>query len=384
VYVPALNGLYRALDEKIGHYRRYSVWRLREVFRAAGLEPVELRWVNFLAIPAWAAFSRGDVDDRRRSGKLPALWDRTVVPFSRFLEDHMRTPDRVERPRRRPEAGVSDRLEARRILVTGGSLGIGLEVSRALARQGHRVIVAAREIEAIDAALDALDGSSHEGVAIDVSNPRGWDDVAARIDGGGRLHGLVTAAGVLGPIGPLNMLPAADLIETIAINLVGTMLALRFALPRLHASGGRAVTFSGGGGTSPLPRYDAYAASKAAVVRLTENVAASGEVEINAVAPGFVATRMHEETLRAGPDAAGQTYYTRTQEQLAQGGFAAAEAAALVCFLLSDDARGITGRLISAQWDPWREDGFRERLRTDDSLATLRRIDDQFFARIVA
>ena len=62
VYVPALNGLYGALDEKIGHYRRYSVWRMREVFREAGIEPVELRWVNFLAIPAWAAFSRGDIE----------------------------------------------------------------------------------------------------------------------------------------------------------------------------------------------------------------------------------------------------------------------------------------------------------------------------------
>jgi SAM-dependent methyltransferase len=92
VYVPALNGLYGALDRKIGHYRRYSVWRLREVFREAGLEPVELRWVNFIAIPAWAAFGRGDVDDRQRSGNLLSLWDRTAVPAGRFLEAHVRIP----------------------------------------------------------------------------------------------------------------------------------------------------------------------------------------------------------------------------------------------------------------------------------------------------
>jgi SAM-dependent methyltransferase len=92
VYVPALNGLYGALDEKVGHYRRYSVWRLGEVFREAGLEPVELRWVNFLAIPAWAAFSRGDVDDRQRSGNLLSLWDRTAVPAARLLEAHVRMP----------------------------------------------------------------------------------------------------------------------------------------------------------------------------------------------------------------------------------------------------------------------------------------------------
>ena len=273
-------------------------------------------------------------------------------------------------------------FEARRILVTGGSLGIGLEVSRELASRGGRLILAARGTEAIEAALDSLEGSGHEGISLDVSDPRAWEEAAVRIDAGGDLHGLATAAGILGPIGALEQLPAAELIETIAVNLVGTMLALQFALPRLRASGGRAVTFSGGGGTSPLPRYDAYASSKAAVVRLTENVAAGGEIEINAVAPGFVATRMHEETLRAGPNAAGQSYYQRTQDQLDKGGFPASEAAELVAFLLSPGAAGITGRLISAQWDPWREEEFRERLRSDSDLAKLRRIDEQFFTRV--
>ncbi|MFZ1994822.1 MAG: SDR family oxidoreductase [Solirubrobacteraceae bacterium] len=272
-------------------------------------------------------------------------------------------------------------LDAHRILVTGGSLGIGLEVSRELARRGARVIVAARGTEAIAAAINGLEGSGHEGISIDVSDPGSWEEAVAAIDSGGRLHGLVTAAGTLGPIGALEQLPVRDLMDTIAINLLGTMLALRFALPRLRAAGGRAVTFSGGGGTSPLPRFDAYAASKAAVVRLTENVAADGGIEINCVAPGFVATRMHESTLEAGPSAVGAAYYERTREQVAQGGFPAAEAAGLVAYLLAEESRGITGRLISAQWDPWRDDAFRDRLKSDPDLARLRRIDDQFFTR---
>ncbi len=104
-------------------------------------------------------------------------------------------------------------------------------------------------------------------------------------------------------------------------------------------AGGRAVTLSGGGGTAPLVRYDAYAASKAGVVRLTENIAADGAIEINCVAPGFVATRMHEGTLAAGPEAAGEAYFAKTREQLAGGGFPAAEAAELVVFLLAAEAR---------------------------------------------
>jgi NAD(P)-dependent dehydrogenase (short-subunit alcohol dehydrogenase family) len=274
---------------------------------------------------------------------------------------------------------MSERLEGRRILVTGGSMGIGLEVSRELARRGARVIVAARGSEAIAGATDGLEGEGHIGIGLDVADPLSWEGAAAEIDAGGPLHGLVTAAGILGPIGPLDQLPVDDLIATISVNVIGTMLSLRFALPRLRVAGGRAVTFSGGGGTSPLPRYDAYATSKAAVVRLTENVAAGGEIEINAVAPGFVATRMHDETLRAGADAVGAAYYERTQRQVREGGFPATEAAELVAFLLSPESRGITGRLISAQWDPWREDGFRARLREGADLAKLRRIDDQFF-----
>ncbi len=275
---------------------------------------------------------------------------------------------------------MSARLDGRRVLVTGGSLGIGLAVSEQLARSGAEVLIAARGAHAIDAALASLDGDRHHGFVLDVSDEDGWRTTFESIDAGGPLHGLVTAAGELGPIGELDQISAAAFSRTIAVNVLGTMLALAYSLPRLRASGGRAVTFSGGGATSPLPRYDAYAASKAAVVRLTENVAASAGVPINSVAPGFVATRIHDGTLSAGADAAGAAYYERTQAQLQDGGFPASEAAELVCFLLSDGADGISGRLLSAQWDRWRDADFQAQLRAQPALGTLRRIDDQFFS----
>ena len=273
-------------------------------------------------------------------------------------------------------------LSGRRVLVTGGSMGIGLEVSRELARRDARVVVAARGADAVNHAVAGLAGSGHHGLILDVSDPAAWESGMEAIDEQGPLHGLVTAAGILGPIGPLDELPPEALLATVAVNLVGTMLALRYSLPRLRATRGRAVTFSGGGGTAPLARYDAYAASKAAVVRLTENVAGSTDIELNSVAPGFVVTRMHDETLRAGPQAAGEAYHERTRAQVAEGGFPAGEAAALVCFLLSDAAAGISGRLLSAQWDQWRDGEFLDRLRADENLATLRRIDGVFFGPI--
>ncbi len=271
-------------------------------------------------------------------------------------------------------------LDGRVVLVTGGSMGIGREVSRQLAHGGARVVIAARGAEAIAETLDGLEGSGHLGLQLDVSDAAAWPAVMEMVDRSGPLEGLVCAAGIIGPVGRFDAVSIDAVTETLAVNLIGTLLALRHAVPRLERSGGRAVAFSGGGATSPLPRYDAYATSKAAVVRLVENIAPTTSVEINCVAPGFVATRMHQATLEAGPESAGAAYYARTREQLAAGGFPPSEAAALVGFLLSDDAAGITGRLLSAQWDPWRDAAFRARLRGDPNLARLRRIDDQQFS----
>jgi NAD(P)-dependent dehydrogenase (short-subunit alcohol dehydrogenase family) len=275
-------------------------------------------------------------------------------------------------------------LAGRRVLVTGGSMGIGRAVCQALAEADASVIVAARGADEVEATVASLPGRPHRGLRLDVASDSAWKEAMPEINTEPRLDGLVTAAGILGPIGRLDEIDPDAFRATIEVNLIGTMLALRYCIPALAAAGGAAVTFSGGGSTSPLPRYDAYAASKAAVVRLTENVARTAEeqgVRINCVAPGFVATRMHAATLAAGAERVGDDYYEKTRRQLDEGGVPARVAAELTCFLLGPEAAGITGKLISAPWDPWRESEFRQRLRTDRDLATLRRIDDQFFGR---
>jgi NAD(P)-dependent dehydrogenase (short-subunit alcohol dehydrogenase family) len=269
-----------------------------------------------------------------------------------------------------------------RILVTGGSMGIGRAVAEELAAHGAELLLVARGEEELEETRSALPGHGHEAAALDVSDEDAWMALASRLQ---RLDGLVAAAGVLEPVGPIGSYEPAEFRRTIEINLLGTLLAIHHCLPALRASRGAVVTFSGGGGTGPLPRYDAYAASKAGVVRLTENLAAElaeDGIRVNAVAPGFVATRMHETTLDAGPEAAGSEYFARTQRDLAAGGVPASEAAELVRLLLDAVAAPFSGRLLSAQWDPWRDAAFRERLAAEPDLATLRRIDDVFFAAV--
>src|SRR3970040_1778389 len=129
----------------------------------------------------------------------------------------------------------------------------------------------------------------------------------------------------------------------------------------------------------PAPRYSAYATSKAAVVRLTECLAdeLNGRgIAVNAIAPGMVATEIHEATLKAGPDKAGQEHFERTQA-VAERGVSMEVPVACVEFLLSPEADGLTGKTIAANFDPWRSEGFRAHLdaivRSD--VYTMRRIN---------
>jgi NAD(P)-dependent dehydrogenase (short-subunit alcohol dehydrogenase family) len=272
-------------------------------------------------------------------------------------------------------------LSGRRVLVTGASRGIGRATASLLAELGATVVAVARDRRGVTECVAALAGGGHGALAMDVSDEDAWRSgpVLETLQG---VDGVVTAAAVLPPVGPIGSYRPRDFWQAMCVNVLGTLLAVNACLDSLEAEHGAVVTFAGGGATSPLPRYDAYATSKAAVVRLTENLGVDLRdrgVRVNAVSPGFVATDIHAATLQAGPRLAGEGYFADTKRQLDTGAASIDRAAELTAFLLGDGAVGITGRVISAQWDPWHEQEFRRRLRDEPDLATLRRIDDHFF-----
>jgi NAD(P)-dependent dehydrogenase (short-subunit alcohol dehydrogenase family) len=121
----------------------------------------------------------------------------------------------------------------------------------------------------------------------------------------------------------------------------------------------------------------AYAASKAAVVRFIETLAhetRAWHIDVNAIAPGALDTRMLDEILSAGPDVLGQAHYEQLLQQKRSGGAPLLKGAELALFLGSAHSDGITGRLISAIWDPWDElPGRIDELSATD-VYTLRRI----------
>jgi 3-oxoacyl-[acyl-carrier protein] reductase len=140
---------------------------------------------------------------------------------------------------------------------------------------------------------------------------------------------------------------------------------------------GKIIQLSGGGATNPLPRLSAYAASKAAIVRFAESLAlevkADG-IDVNSIAPGALNTRMMNQLLSAGPAVVGDAFFARMKRIAEEGGTPLEKGAALTVFLASRASDGITGKLLSAVWDPWDVlSQHRDELERTD-VYTLRRI----------
>jgi NAD(P)-dependent dehydrogenase (short-subunit alcohol dehydrogenase family) len=173
----------------------------------------------------------------------------------------------------------------------------------------------------------------------------------------GPIDVLVNAAGIYGPIGLTWEVDADEWARAVEVNLMGTLHACRAVIPGMVARGsGRIINFSGGGATAPLPRFSAYAATKAAVVRLTETLAeelAEHGVAVNAIAPGAIDTSLQDAVLAAG-DRAGELHdRMRRLRESGEGATPMAVPVALAVFLAGDAAAGLSGRLISAPHDGW-------------------------------
>ena len=279
------------------------------------------------------------------------------------------------------------KLNSKRIIITGGSLGIGFEIAKACAGQGAEVVIAARNQGNLEESLNkikAISEKNHFAYSLDVGDLNAVKGFATWIESEGlEINGLVNCAGIYGPIGRTPNVDMEDFTHAIRTNFLGTVyMCSIISLMLVSSTNKKIVNFSGGGAASPFPNYSAYATSKVAIVRFTENLSRELEEEgfdINCIAPGFVVTRLHQETMDAGPNVAGSAFFENTKKQIHDGGVPPNKASELTVFLLSENADGITGKFLSAPWDPWQEKTFQERLRGDNDLATLRRIDEKFF-----
>ncbi|HTY89106.1 MAG TPA: SDR family oxidoreductase [Candidatus Acidoferrum sp.] len=274
------------------------------------------------------------------------------------------------------------KLKSHSALITGGSQGLGKVIAEHFLQAGANIVICARNEKELSATRDELGkrflSQKVLSQTCDVSSEAQVSDlVGFALRELGSLDVLVLNAGIYGPMGPTETVSLVDWRRAIDINLYGVLLPCRAVIPHFKKAGrGKIVVLSGGGATNPLPNISAYAASKAAAVRLMETLAEELKpfhVDVNAIAPGALATRLVDEVLAAGPEKVGAAFYEKNKQWKEKGATPLELGARLAVYLASRASDGITGKLISAQWDPWeRLHEFKADLNSD--IYTLRRV----------
>ena len=275
-------------------------------------------------------------------------------------------------------------LSGKIAIITGASQGLGLEIAKKFVLCGASLMICARNKKKIENAkkqLIKLTSTKQKilSMVTDVSKEKDVKLIVSdTINKLGGCHILVNNAGIYGPKNNIELINWKDWIKTIEINLYGSILMCRALIKHFKKQGyGKIIQLSGGGATNPLPNLSAYAVSKAAIIRFAETMAEELRgtgIDVNAIAPGALNTRMLDEILKAGPSKVGQSFYERSLKQKKNGGVSLEKGADLAVFLASSKSDGITAKLISAVWDNWKEWPYHIKELNNTDAYTLRRI----------
>ena len=232
------------------------------------------------------------------------------------------------------------KLAGRTALVTGASRGIGSAIARAFVAEGARVAVAGRDGAALQALVAELGDAAHA-VMGDLAAPETPDTlVAATLARFGALDLLVNNAGAIHPARDLADFTPQDWRNVIEVNLVAPAMLARAAIPAMRAAGrGHIINLSSIGGRKGARGRSAYRASKAALINLTESLAAElapFAIQVNCICPGVVDTEGYRELMAS-----------RGLAPVAKA-MRPSEIAEVALFLASDASSAITGTAIDA------------------------------------
>lgn len=240
-------------------------------------------------------------------------------------------------------------LKGKAAIVTGAAQGIGFGIARELARAGCRVVIADRDVQKADAAVEDLKRQGHEAisVALDVTDDASVSACAqASIERFSRIDILVNNAGIhCEKLGQVSKVEHFN--KCFDVNLVGVWRMTQALMPHFKAQGGgRVVNIASINGRKPWVDTPAYSASKAAVINLTQSLATTlgqDHINVNAVCPGGVITAMADFFKEERPNIAQAIIDARLLKRpLLPGDIGAA-----VVFLSSPQAKSITGQSLN-------------------------------------
>jgi len=245
-------------------------------------------------------------------------------------------------------------VEGQRILVTAGAAGIGRAIADMLLENSARVHICDVDEGALNAfaAAHAQAGATRADVASESDVDRLFDEAAGTLGG---LDALINNAGVAGPTGKIEELDPADWRRCIEVDLTGSFLCARKAVPMLKsAGGGSIVNISSVAGKYGYPFRTPYASAKYGIIGLTETLAKElgpSEIRVNAILPGLVKGERIEAVIRARAQETGQTYEETEAKYLEKVSLrrmvSADDIASMILFLLSDAGQNVSGQSIA-------------------------------------
>jgi NAD(P)-dependent dehydrogenase (short-subunit alcohol dehydrogenase family) len=239
--------------------------------------------------------------------------------------------------------------------ITGGGSGIGEAAAKLLARRGARVALAGRTTDQLARVAEGIGGAG--GTAIPVTCDVSDEDsvrsaIATTVEAWGRLDVVVANAGVNGTWAGIEDLAVADFRSTLDINLVGTFITIKYAVPHLRRRGGSVIVTSSVNGTRIFSNSgaSAYSASKAGQVALVKMLAVElgrDKIRVNVICPGAIDTDIGDNTNAENDDVKIPVEYPEGSIPLTGGKPGSAEQVGeLIAFLASDAASHISGTEI--------------------------------------
>lgn len=271
-------------------------------------------------------------------------------------------------------------------IVTGGSRGIGFSIAQKLTSEGAKVVICSRHKSELQDALKVLNQKRvmAYGKVCDVSRTNDCKNLIkfAKM----KLKNidiLVNNAGVYGPVGPLEGNDIYAWEGALKINLMGAVYCSHFVIPIMKKSkGGKIINLCGAGigSSKTMSNFTAYVTSKGAIAAFTEVLAEelkNQNIQVNSISPGAVNTYLNEYLIKQGSKKSGEDIYQQAIRQKKEGGISPLLAAELVVFLASDQSNQISGRLLSAKWNP--PALLKKHKKLTNNMYKLRRIDGELF-----
>jgi len=260
-------------------------------------------------------------------------------------------------------------LKNKTVCITGASRGLGATIAKLFWANGANLILLARSTISLPEAKDRM----VEAFQVDLSDPLQVATFSKKL-ATKKIDILINNAAIQGPIGPFLKNNWLEWQQSMQVNLLAPIALIQTVLPTMiKKNQGKIINISGGGATNSRKNFSAYAVAKTGLIRFSETLAEevkSSNIAVNCIAPGIMQTDMLKTIIAAGKETAGEGEF----DQALANKNTPARAAQLCLHLAMNIGVEVTGKLISATWDPWQHlTNYVDDLQNTD-IYTLRRI----------